>query len=228
MMKLERTTDSSSRVGLLEEDVETTGQQAGDHLFAHRLFEGWAHRTPHGAAVQARNQRLTYGELNERANQLARYLRSCGAGTETLVGISLERSVEMAIAILAVLKAGAAYLPLDPTYPRERLSYMASDARPRFLITQEGIQGGAIAGDLQTIKIDRDWRLIERESNTDPEITIAPENLAYVIYTSGSTGNPKGVMITHGNLGHYVQSLPGSVQVSDAVVRSRSDHRHGR
>ena len=93
---------------------------------------------------------------------------------------------------------------------------MASDARPRFLITQEGIQGGAIAGDLQTIKIDRDWRLIERESNTDPEITIAPENLAYVIYTSGSTGNPKGVMITHGNLGHYVQSLPGSVQVSDA------------
>ena len=218
MMKLERTTDYSPSLGLLEEDAETAapGPQAGDRLFAHQLFEEWAHRTPHRPAVQAKNRRLTYGDLNERANQLARYLRTCGAGTETLVGISLERSVEMAVAILAVLKAGAAYLPLDPSYPRERLSYMASDARPRFLITQEGIQSDAVAGDLQTIKIDRDWRLIERESNTDPEITIAPENLAYVIYTSGSMGNPKGVMITHGNLGHYVQSLPGSVEVSDS------------
>src|SRR6266850_1007972 len=218
MMKLERTTDSSSHLGLLEEDAATAAPvpQAGTHSFAHQLFEDWAYRAPHQAAVQGKNRRLTYGELNERANQLARYLRSCGAGTETLVGISLERSVEMAVAILAVLKAGAAYLPLDPAYPRERLAYMASDARPRFLITQEGIQGDALTGDLQTIKIDRDWHLIERESNTNPEVIIAPENLAYVIYTSGSTGNPKGVMITHGNLGHYVQSLPASVQVSDS------------
>src|SRR6266550_718609 len=218
MMKLERTTDASCRVALLEEDAETAapGPQAGDHLFAHQLFESWAHRTPHRVAVQAKNRRLTYRELNERANQLARYLRSCGAGTETLVGISLERSVEMAVAILAVLKAGAAYLPLDPSYPHERLSYMASDARPRFLMTQEGIQPEGLGGDLQTIKIDRDWSLIEKESNTDPGIAIALENLAYVIYTSGSTGNPKGVMITHGNLGHYVQSLPRSVQVSES------------
>src|SRR5437016_4176216 len=102
MMKLERTTDSSCRAGLLEEDAETVtpGPQAGDHLFAHQLFEGWAHRTPDRTAVQAKKRRLTYGELNQRANQLARYLRSCGAGTETLVGISLERSVEMAVAIL--------------------------------------------------------------------------------------------------------------------------------
>ncbi|MDQ2922122.1 MAG: amino acid adenylation domain-containing protein, partial [Acidobacteriota bacterium] len=220
MMKLERTTNSSPNIGLLEADVETAApvRQGRDDLFAHQLFEEWARRTPCRTAVQARNRRLSFGELNERANQLAHYLRSRGAGTETLVGISLERSVEMAVAIFGVLKAGAAYLPLDPTYPRERLSFMRADARPRFLIIQEGIGSDTEDSDLNVIKIDRDWSLIDRERKTEPEIIVGPDNLAYVIHTSGSTGNPKGVMITHGNLGHYVQSLPGSVEVSDSDV----------
>lgn len=220
MMKLERTINSSPNVGLLEAEIETAApvRQGRDDLFAHQLFEDWARRMPDRAAVQARNRRLSYGELNDRANQLAHYLRSKGAGTETLVGISLERSIEMAVAILGVLKAGAAYLPLDPTYPRERLSFMRADARLRFLIVRDGLGSDIEDSDLNVIKIDRDWGLIERESKTEPEIIVAPDNLAYVIYTSGSTGNPKGVMITHGNLGHYVQSLPGSVQVSDSDV----------
>src|SRR5687768_7468215 len=119
MMKAEQTINSSSTVGLLEADLETSApvQQGLGDLSAHHLFEEWARREPDRNAIQAGNRRLSYGELNERANQLANYLRSCGAGNETLVGISLKRSAEMAVAILGVLKAGAAYLPLDPTYP---------------------------------------------------------------------------------------------------------------
>lgn len=212
--------NSFSNTGLLESQIETAARarQGLDDLFAHQRFEEWARRMPHRVAVQAGNQRLSYGELNARANQLAHYLRSCGAGTETLVGISLERSVEMVVAILAVLKAGAAYLPLDPTYPRERLSFMRADARPRFLVTREGIGSDTENTDLRLIKIERDWSLVKRESKSDLEIIVSLDNLAYVIYTSGSTGNPKGVMITHGNLGHYVNSLSQSVQISDADV----------
>ncbi len=109
-------------------------------------------------------------------------------------------------------------MPLDPRYPAERLSFMRVDAHPRLLITQEGIAIAETERDLQVIKIDRDWQLIARESNGEPEVATAPDDLAYVIYTSGSTGKPKGVMITHGNLGHYVQSLPASIGVSEGDV----------
>src|SRR5882724_7523481 len=218
-MKPEQTTDSTcgDRLSAASEAATPASQvTAGTDLFAHQLFEAWARLTPHRVAVQAEEQQLTYAELNVRANQLAHYLLSCGAGNETLVAISLERSVDTVVAILAVLKAGAGYLPLDPTYPRARLSFMEQDARPRFLITREGTRRETAASNLRVISIDSEWSLIERESTTDPVVTIRPANLAYVIYTSGSTGNPKGVMITHGNLGHYVQSIADSLAVSAA------------
>ena len=187
-------------------------------MFAHRLFEAWAARAPDCIAVDDGRRRLSYAELNRRANQLTRHLQACGTEAETLIGISLPRSVELAVAILAVLKAGAAYLPLDPSYPAERLSFMRADARPKFLITRKGIAIEEAERDLQRIEIDRHWQPLANESRDNPEIAIEPHDLAYVIYTSGSTGKPKGVEVTHGNLGHYVQSLRQSVNVSERDV----------
>src|SRR5260370_23160860 len=128
----------------------------------------------------------------------------------------------MAVAILAVLKAGAAYVPLDPTYPVERLSFILNDARPMLLITQK--DSLILPSNARTIDLDREWPLIAKQFDCESEISIAQDDLAYVIYTSGSMGQPKGVMITHGNLGHYVQSLSQSVVIdqSDAYLHTAS------
>ena len=185
-------------------------------LLAHRVFEAWAHRTPPHIAVRCGDEQLTYAELNTRANQLARYLRGHGSGNETLVGICLHRSVQMTVAILAVLKAGAAYLPLDPTYPNERLSFILNDAKPKLLITQR--DSLIRPSNSRTVELNREWPLIAKQFDEELEVSIAQDDLAYVIYTSGSTGQPKGVMITYGNLGHYAQSLGQSVVISASDV----------
>src|SRR5216683_5032412 len=191
-------------------------------LFAHRLFETWSDSVPQRVAVRCGHEQLTYAELNTRANQLARYLQVHGAGRETLVGICLHRTAQTAVAILAVLKAGAAYVPLDPTYPAERLSFILNDARPMLLITQK--ESLILPSNARTIDLDREWPLIAKQSDGEPEVLITKNDLAYVIYTSGSTGQPKGVMITHGNLGHYAQSLSQSVVInqSDAYLHTAS------
>ncbi|WP_413173254.1 amino acid adenylation domain-containing protein [Anabaena azotica] len=171
----------------------------------HQLFTEQVKRTPNNIAVAFNNQQLTYTELNARANQLANYLQSLGVGAEVLVGICVERSLEMLIGILGILKAGGAYVPLDPHYPQERLAFMLEDTQVSILLTQQHlleISGGDHLQNTQIIYLDTDWETVAQENQDNPLITVSSENLAYVIYTSGSTGKPKGVQITHKNLVH--------------------------
>lgn len=195
------------------EDI--TDSYRSDKL-AHEFFQEVAHDTPRRTAIVCEGRQLTYAELNERANQLGRYLQKLGAGTEVLVAICMERSIDVAVSILATLKTGAAYLPLDPAYPRERLAFMVADAKPRIVITHEHLQHILPPHDARVVVLDTEWPTISQCSATNLPTSAAAENLAYVIYTSGSTGRPKGVMITHGNVGHYVQSVRGPVGLNSA------------
>ena len=163
----------------------------------HQLFEEQVEKTPEAVALVFGNRRLTYRELNARANQLARHLRKLGVGPDTLVGISVERSLEMVIGLMGILKAGGAYVPLDPEYPKERLAFMMDDAAVTVLLTQTSLVGTLPAGAAQLIRLDADWPLIANESEANVERTVTGEHLAYMIYTSGSTGRPKGAMNTH-------------------------------
>ncbi len=164
----------------------------------HQLFEAQVERTPDAIAVVFENQQLTYRELNQQANQLAHYLQQHGVKPEVLVGICMERSLEMVVGLLAILKAGGAYVPLDPAYPKERLDFMLADTQLSVLLTQnlpllkELTQHGA-----KVICLETDWQAYAEQSQENPISKVKPENLAYVIYTSGSTGMPKGAMNTH-------------------------------
>ncbi|MDZ7963727.1 MAG: amino acid adenylation domain-containing protein [Nostoc sp. DedSLP03] len=173
----------------------------------HSLFEAQVERTPEGVAVVFEDRQLTYRELNNRANQLAHYLKTLGVQTETLVGICVERSLEMVVGILAVLKAGGAYVPLDPNYPSERLVYMLQDAGIVVLLTQHKLQKNLTDCQVNIICLDTDWEKIASVANENPKTQVKPENLAYVIYTSGSTGLPKGVAIEHRQLFNYLNSI---------------------
>ncbi|HTF61789.1 MAG TPA: amino acid adenylation domain-containing protein, partial [Edaphobacter sp.] len=162
------------------------------------LFEEQVEKTPDAVALVFEDQQLTYRELNNRANQLAHYLRKRGVGPNVLVGICLERSLELIVGLLGVLKAGGAYVPLDPTYPRERLLFMLEDSQVRVLITQEKYLSNLEYCTI--VCLDRDWRVIANESGNNPQIQNGTGDLAYVIYTSGSTGKPKGTLISHRNV----------------------------
>lgn len=166
----------------------------------HHLFEKVAARVPEKTALIFEQQTMTYAELNARSNQLARYLSRLGVGPDVLVGLCMQRSLDLVIAVLAILKAGGAYLPLEPTYPRERLAFMIEDAKPPVVITQYDLKEGLPDINGQVLALDAEWPEIEREVPADLECPAHPGNLAYVIYTSGSTGRPKGCQITHGNL----------------------------
>ena len=161
-----------------------------------QLFEAQAERTPDAIALMFAEERLTYRELNARANQLAHHLRARGVGPETPVGVCLERSATMIVALLAVLKAGGAYVPLDPGYPAERLAFMLEDSRVPVLVTEQRLLRMLPALPAQIVCVD-DGPEIAAESAANPSSGVTPENLAYVIYTSGSTGRPKGVEVTH-------------------------------
>ena len=163
----------------------------------HELFAQQALRTPDALALVCDEQQLSYGELERRANQLARWLQRQGVGPEGLVGLCVERSLEMVIGVLGILKAGGAYVPLDPAYPQERLAFMIQDAQLRLLLTQQHLQARVPAGSVPLVCLDRGWPDIAQESVTAPLTSVTPENLAYVIYTSGSTGKPKGVLVPH-------------------------------
>jgi amino acid adenylation domain-containing protein len=161
------------------------------------------------------DRQLSYRELNERANQLAHYLRKLGVGREVLVGICVERSLEMVVALLATLKAGGAYVPLDPEYPKDRLAFILEDTQSKVLLTQKGLLERLPQHSARTVCLDRDWKKIAEESAENPISGAAPESLAYVIYTSGSTGKPKGVAIRQQGIVRLVVN-PNYVTLSPA------------
>ncbi len=166
----------------------------------YQLFEAQVERTPKAIAVVFEEQSLTYSELNHRANQLAHYLRTLGVGAEVLVGISLERSLEMIIGLLAILKAGGAYLPLAPDYPTERLLFMLEDSQASFLITHSSLLAKLPPYQATLICLDEIEEQIAQYCQDNLQCQLTPANLANVIYTSGSTGKPKGVMVEHRGL----------------------------
>ncbi|TAF08476.1 MAG: non-ribosomal peptide synthetase, partial [Nostocales cyanobacterium] len=181
----------------------------------HQLFEEQVQKTPDAVAVVFANQQLTYRELDQKANQLANYLHSLGVTTDVLVGISVERSLEMVIGLLGILKAGGAYLPLDPEYPIERLQFILEDAQVRFLLTQQNLVNHLPTNQAQIICLDGDWDIISQASVNHLSTQVRGNNLAYVIYTSGSTGKPKGVQIVHHAVVNFLtamQQQPGITQ----------------
>jgi len=170
----------------------------------HHLVEEQARRSPDATAVEHRGVRLTYAELNAKSNQLAQLLRSRGVGPEVIVGIGLKRSLEFPIALLAVLKAGGACMPLDPGYPAERLAYMQQDAQARVLITQPELEGTFAKSHAEVISLAPEWLRGRADASPDCAGGASPANLAYVVYTSGSTGSPRGVLLSHRALVSYI------------------------
>jgi amino acid adenylation domain-containing protein len=189
------------------------------------LFAAQAKRTPEAVALAAAGVTLSYGELDRRANALAWRLRQRGVGPEVLVGLCADRSIEAVIAILAVAKAGGAYLPLDPGYPRERLAFMLADAKPRVLLTCRPLLGVLPQTGAEILLLDEsDQGKGECELRPSNLPSVTADNLAYVIYTSGSTGQPKGVMVRHGGLSNLVhaQVRAFDVRASDRVLQFAS------
>jgi len=162
-----------------------------------QLFEEQVQRNPENLAVRYDEVRLTYSELNRRANQLAHYLRKQGVGPDVLVGVCMERSVELVIGIIGILKAGGAYVALDPSYPKDRLTYIMQDTQVPVQLTLARMNLEPLGVPVNELRLDADWAEIEKESEENPVHFTTPENLAYLIYTSGSTGRPKGVMMQH-------------------------------
>ncbi|MBD2005419.1 MULTISPECIES: non-ribosomal peptide synthetase [Cyanophyceae] len=169
-------------------------------LFIHQLFEAQVEQNKDAVALVFEDKHLTYEQLNNRSNKLARYLQKLGVGAEILVGLCVERSLDMIIGMLAILKAGGAYLPLDPSYPSERLSFMLQDAQVPVILTHEQYIERLVKDSSQIICLDKDWETISQQSENNPSSNVTSDNLAYVIYTSGTTGKPKGVKIEHRNL----------------------------
>ncbi|REJ44215.1 MAG: amino acid adenylation domain-containing protein [Microcystis flos-aquae TF09] len=184
----------------LLEEWNATEKAYSFHQCIHQLFEEQAARTPAAVAVVFEGQELTYQDLNIQANQLAHYLQSLGVNSEVLVGIYLERSLLVIVGLLAVLKAGGAYIPLDPDYPQQRLTYMAEDAQISLLLTQESLLDSLPAEDVGVIVLDKLAEILTVQSPENPLSEVVPENLLCLLYTSGSTGKPKGVMLTHAAL----------------------------
>lgn len=191
----------------------------------HHIFEAQAGQTPDAVAVVFENQQLTYRELNRRANQLAHHLSGhCGIGPEMLVGICLERSLEMVVGLLGILKTGAAYVPLDPGYPPERLALVLEDAKVSLLLTEHStlpalrsmiLNFKAAIENLKLLCLDSEWESIASAFDTNPVVGILPENLAYAIYTSGSTGKPKGVTIPHRALANFLYAMRAAPGLTD-------------
>ncbi|MBD2344921.1 amino acid adenylation domain-containing protein [Anabaena subtropica FACHB-260] len=196
----------SERHKVLVEWNETQVEYPQDKCL-HHLFEAQVDKTPNAVAVvfvdeqsaasRRVDQQLTYRELNTKANQLAHYLQTLGVKPEVLVGICVERSLDMVVGILAILKAGGAYIPLDPNYPEERLAFILSDSQLPILLTQQHLKQKLPQHETQIVCLDTNQALISQQSQDNPIVSLAAENVAYVIYTSGSTGQPKGVFGLH-------------------------------
>ncbi len=208
--------DSSRALGelkLLTEDERTEilniwsrgESRAVEPVSLHELFQAQVKALPDAVAVIYEGSSLTYGALNARANQLARRLRLLGVGPDVLVGLAVERSLDMAVGLLGILKAGGAYVPLDPAYPKERLAYMIENAGLALVLTQNRLLSNLPATKARFWRLDGDWAEAELQSTTDLETVSSPQNLAYCIYTSGSTGRPKGVGLEQAALVNLLQ-----------------------
>jgi amino acid adenylation domain-containing protein len=191
-------------------------------LCIHHLFEQQVQYNPEAIAVVFQTRQLTYQELNAQANQLAHHLRSIGVKAETLVGICIERSIDMLVGLLGILKAGGVYMPLDPAYPAERLAFMLEDSQAAVIVTQQSLVEQLkplwVDDRLVLVCIDSDAPIISSQSNENLLDIIPGENLAYIIYTSGSTGKPKGVQIAHQSLSNLLNSMQTSLQVTASEI----------
>ncbi|MGO9835641.1 MAG: amino acid adenylation domain-containing protein, partial [Polyangiaceae bacterium] len=206
-----------SDVALLQRVNATHADLAGD-VCAHELIEAQVDRTPDAVAVECGQVALSYRQLEERANRLAHRLRAHGVSSDTLVGLSVERSADMVVALFAVLKAGGAYVPLDPAFPEDRIAFMVSDARLRVVITQRSLQASLQCPDAVIVCVDDES--LASDSSTRPSRLAEQTDLAYVIYTSGSTGRPKGVELPHRAVVNFLSSVarePG-IGPSDALL----------
>ena len=198
-----------------------TGVQYPGEKRIHELFAEQAEQGTDRIALICGRQQLSYGELNRRANQLGRYLQELGVGPEVIVGVCLERSVEMVVGVIGVLKAGGAYLPLDPESPLERLSYMLEESGVGVVLAEQKLQKCLPALWGQAVLLDEEWEWISRESESAPKSGVEEDNLAYVIYTSGSTGRPKGVMVTHKGLCNLVEAQKETFGLGKSGCQSR-------
>jgi amino acid adenylation domain-containing protein len=199
--------DADDRAQILTEWNDTATDYPAE-TGVHQLFEQQVRATPQAVAAIHDGQSITYESLNRRANQLAHHLLTLGVGPETLVGVHVERGLDMLVALLGVLKAGAAYVPMDPAFPRERLSYMIEDADMTLIISQDALVDQLPpTGEAQLIRIDSDWPVIANQRDDDPSTNLTGANLAYVIFTSGSTGRPKGVQIEHHSLTNFLLTM---------------------
>ncbi len=198
--------DAAARATMLTGWNATARAVAKDKC-VHELIADQVARTPDAVAAVFEDVPLTYRELDTRANRLAHHLRARGAGPDTLVALCCERSLEMLVAILGIHKAGAAYVPLDPGYPADRIAFMLDDSQAQLLVTQESVLGELPESRAEIICIDRDWSAIAAQPGDTPASGVTPANLAYCIYTSGSTGRPKGVMVEHGNVVNFCAAM---------------------
>ncbi|MFN6441938.1 MAG: amino acid adenylation domain-containing protein, partial [Nostoc sp. DedSLP01] len=190
----------------------------------HQLFEEQVELTPDAVAVVYENQHLTYRELNSRANQLAHYLKSLGVKADALVGIGVERSLEMIVGLLGILKAGGAYVPLNPEYPQERLTFMLEDTQLSVVLTQEKLVNKLGNGKASVICLDSNWDIISQHTQQNPTTSVTADNLAYVMYTSGSTGQPKGVSIVHRSVVRLVKETNYISISPQDVIAQASNH----
>ncbi|MCM3538297.1 non-ribosomal peptide synthetase [Priestia endophytica] len=202
---------------LLEEWNNTQVKYSSENMIQ-TVFEKQVKKTPEAIAVIYENEQMTYKELDERANQLAHYLQKRGVGPDSLVGVYMERSTQMMVALLGILKSGGAYVPLDPTYPESRLRYILEDASIEVLVTQEKLKNLGISQRIETICMNQDGTAIEKEESTVCTSSVTGRNLAYVMYTSGSTGNPKGVMIEHHSVINYLEWMQHQYPLSEKDV----------
>ena len=187
-----------------------------ESLTVHGLFERQVGATPDATAIVFGDRSLTYAELDERATHVANHLARLGVGRETLVGVCVDRSLEMMIGLLGILKAGGAYVPLDPTYPRDRLAFMVEDSGCPVLLTREHLVDHLPGEDLARVCLDRDWDEIAAAPPVDHP-TVDPDQLAYVIFTSGSTGRPKGVMVEHRNVVNFFEGMDARIDPDGQV-----------
>ncbi len=188
------------------------------HLCLHQLFEAQVERTPDAVAVVFEDQQLTYSQLNEKANLLAHHLIKLGVKPNSLVGICVERSLEMVVGLLGILKAGSAYVPLDPAYPRSRIAFMLEDAQISVLVTQSQLIPALPSHHAIAVCLDTDSEQINQNDAHNPNITVTPDNLAYIIYTSGSTGTPKGVQIFQSALVNFLTAMRQSPGLSEKDI----------